>query len=249
MSKKIQKAKASEAVKVTDGEPSVQKLKNPKKVEKPAKAGVLSLSKVKQFLPEALDVSRLAKASVGDDDDDDDGPPVEVSTNRAKEGADDEGDSPPDEVTHLPKTRRGRRKGAAADGLDEAASSGTQSGKKAKFAWEEPENQALFETLKAEDELRRRRNLGSSRVEKNGITLVRDGVTQASGDAAASEFWKQEMFVRRKRKRSVDDRLDRNVLGRGALPARLLRSGTGVAHGEKQEEVKHHRDVSFVTCH
>eukprot|EP00931_Biecheleriopsis_adriatica_P062869 TRINITY_DN37977_c0_g1_i2.p2 TRINITY_DN37977_c0_g1~~TRINITY_DN37977_c0_g1_i2.p2 ORF type:complete len:225 (+),score=67.09 TRINITY_DN37977_c0_g1_i2:28-675(+) len=176
------------------------------------KAGVLA-GKVKQLLPEALDIKSLLPKG-GDSEDDDDGPPEEVATVSGPVGSLDEDEGPPEEVqniTSLPSeveatrtTRKTARKKAA-------RSEKSQN----KYAWQDPENKEALNSLKEQEAAKRRRRTGNTRLEKDGVVLVREGAAQAPVDAdlAAADFFAEELFSRRKRKRTMADRYDRNVLG------------------------------------
>eukprot|EP00931_Biecheleriopsis_adriatica_P062868 TRINITY_DN37977_c0_g1_i1.p2 TRINITY_DN37977_c0_g1~~TRINITY_DN37977_c0_g1_i1.p2 ORF type:complete len:213 (+),score=65.56 TRINITY_DN37977_c0_g1_i1:28-639(+) len=164
------------------------------------KAGVLA-GKVKQLLPEALDIKSLLPKG-GDSEDDDDGPPEEVATVSGPVGSLDEDEGPPEEATRT--TRKTARKKAA-------RSEKSQN----KYAWQDPENKEALNSLKEQEAAKRRRRTGNTRLEKDGVVLVREGAAQAPVDAdlAAADFFAEELFSRRKRKRTMADRYDRNVLG------------------------------------
>mmetsp|Transcript_62280 Transcript_62280/g.96822 ORF Transcript_62280/g.96822 Transcript_62280/m.96822 type:complete len:191 (-) Transcript_62280:37-609(-) len=160
----------------------------------------LLTGKTKELLPAPLKLS----ASVAEDDDDD-GPPEEASTVRitrpqSKPGKDDsDDDGPPEQVTTA--------RGATAN---------------AEFFWQEPEKRKVLGALRDNAAKRRRKNEASnSRLEKDGVVLARlseKSVASTVGVPAAaktpSDFLSQELFGRRKRKRSAFDRNDRNSLGR-----------------------------------
>mmetsp|Transcript_85791 Transcript_85791/g.136295 ORF Transcript_85791/g.136295 Transcript_85791/m.136295 type:complete len:188 (+) Transcript_85791:47-610(+) len=150
------------------------------------KAGVLA-GKVKNLLPEALDLSSL-KA-----EEDDDGPPEELTTETAAA-----------EVDALLATKEKVKKAKPKKGDAKPKS------KAVKYLWEEPENQELLELLRQETETKRQAKASRARAEKDGVVLVKQGADE--DDLEASNFLKEELFSRRKRKRSVRDRFDRNVL-------------------------------------
>ncbi|CAL1145643.1 unnamed protein product [Cladocopium goreaui] len=152
------------------------------------KAGVLA-GKVKGLLPEALDLSSL-KA-----EEDDDGPPEELTTETA---------AAVEEVDALLVTKEKVKKAKPKKGDAKPKS------KAVKYLWEEPENQELLELLRQETETKRQAKATRARVEKDGVVLIKQGADE--DDLEASNFLKEELFSRRKRKRSVRDRFDRNVL-------------------------------------
>eukprot|EP00933_Yihiella_yeosuensis_P054547 TRINITY_DN53010_c0_g1_i1.p1 TRINITY_DN53010_c0_g1~~TRINITY_DN53010_c0_g1_i1.p1 ORF type:complete len:221 (+),score=88.33 TRINITY_DN53010_c0_g1_i1:87-749(+) len=171
------------------------------------KVGLLA-GKVKGLLPEALDVAKLLKKDDADDDDDSDDAPEEVTTNRVAGGAEEAAaEEEPEEAenSEAPVAKKKIRRGTR----------GSKAKKEEKYVWQDPENQELFEALREQDENRRRKDTDGRRIDKDGITLVRDGVAQESLSTAPADFLTEELWNRRKRKRSQIDRFDRNVLGRG----------------------------------
>eukprot|EP00435_Cladocopium_sp_Y103_P062621 s1055_g24.t1 len=165
-----------------------QAMKKKKTSKSPVvKAGVLA-GKVKDLLPEALDLSSLKP------EEDDDGPPEELTTETA---------AAVEEVDALLATKEKVKKAKPKKG--DAPKS-----KAVKYLWEEPENQELLELLRQETETKRQAKATRARVEKDGVVLIKHGADE--DDLEASNFLKEELFSRRKRKRSVRDRFDRNVL-------------------------------------
>eukprot|EP00930_Biecheleria_cincta_P073662 TRINITY_DN60940_c0_g1_i1.p1 TRINITY_DN60940_c0_g1~~TRINITY_DN60940_c0_g1_i1.p1 ORF type:complete len:204 (-),score=53.85 TRINITY_DN60940_c0_g1_i1:84-695(-) len=164
--------------------------------------GVLA-GKVKQLLPQALDLTRLV-SKPGSAESDDDGPPQEIATQLGPTTV--QPTEEQEDITSLPSSNKKSTKDTTKKGSLKTKK------KSAKFIWQEPETQQLLEDLRVQDEQRRQKHLSAGRTEKAGIVLVQEGTREALGDAKASEFLKEELFDRRKRKRSMADRLDRNVL-------------------------------------
>ncbi|CAL1145644.1 unnamed protein product [Cladocopium goreaui] len=120
-------------------------------------------------------------------EEDDDGPPEELTTETAA--------AVEEEKVKKAKPKKGDAKPKS---------------KAVKYLWEEPENQELLELLRQETETKRQAKATRARVEKDGVVLIKQGADE--DDLEASNFLKEELFSRRKRKRSVRDRFDRNVL-------------------------------------
>ncbi|CAJ1414501.1 unnamed protein product, partial [Effrenium voratum] len=91
---------------------------------------------------------------------------------------------------------------------------------KAKHLWEDPENQELLGVLRQQTQERRQKRAKAARLDKDGVTL-QDSILQAEAGQDASHFLTEELFGRRKRKRSLRDRFDRNVLRGSAHPLHL----------------------------
>mmetsp|Transcript_47058 Transcript_47058/g.87988 ORF Transcript_47058/g.87988 Transcript_47058/m.87988 type:complete len:200 (-) Transcript_47058:26-625(-) len=160
------------------------------------KAGVLA-GKVKKHLPQAFDVGQLGEGAA----DDDDGPPEEVTTRLGvEEGVEEEADADAAPA----KKPTGKARTNAKD---------SETAKKSKYLWEDPANQELLQALRQEDQERRKRPSLTSKMEKDGVTLLADDACPAAHDRSASDFLQEELFGGRKRKRTVNDRHDRNILG------------------------------------
>merc|ERR1712222_188741 len=84
----------------------------------------------------------------------------------------------------------------------------------ADFFWQEEDNQNLLATIREQDQKKRKRRTGQGKIEKDGITLVRDSELLADAEpASAQDFFAQELFGRRKRTRTMADRHDRSKPG------------------------------------
>jgi len=170
-------------------------------------------------------------APVGmEEEDDDDSAPEEVTNERPPElKLPGEGK---EDLAQKKKTRRGRKTKAqlaaraagqaGAAGLpatgaedDEAEEDQEEEDDGKAPIYEDPENRALLESLRDEDERRRERRRGGQRIEKNGFVLtLADAAGTLLGAAApddAKDFLQKEMFQNRKRKRKLGEKNDRGL--------------------------------------
>merc|ERR1712039_945116 len=93
----------------------------------------------------------------------------------------------------------------------------------AEYFWQEEENQTLLATIRDQDQKKRKRRSGQSKIEKDGITLVRDSALSVDAEpASAQDFFAQELFGRRKRTRTMADRHDRAKQGVNIGTARVF---------------------------
>ncbi|CAJ1371235.1 unnamed protein product [Effrenium voratum] len=161
--------------------------------------------KVKDLLPEAFDFTKLKAES-----EDEDGPPEEVHTVSGA-GAEPEAQAASLMAAAKDTEKVKRRKDAKAKAKPKA---------KAKHLWEDPENQELLGVLRQQTQERRQKRAKAARLDKDGVTL-QDSILQAEAGQDASHFLTEELFGRRKRKRSLRDRFDRNVLRGSAHPLHL----------------------------
>eukprot|EP00434_Breviolum_minutum_P026822 symbB.v1.2.023706.t1/scaffold2183.1/size166057/10 len=190
-------------------------MKKKLKASKPpagVKVGVLA-GKVKNLLPEALDLSALTASP----DEDDDGPPEELTTTTAPAGEAEAEAEAEAFLAEKEKVKKGKQKKGE-----------TPQGKAVKYLWEDPENQELLEVLQEQTATKRKAKAARARVEKDGVTLL-EGAHEEDDAQEAVQFLREELFFRRKRKRSVRDRFDRNVLSAlsGARPMHVIKPSKG----------------------
>merc|ERR1712139_537675 len=132
----------------------------------------------------------------------------------------------PEEVPSRPPHKASRRREKIAEADDEAPEEVStmhrqESGEADAYFWQDPSKRQALGVLREESAKRRRRRDAGSQLEKDGITLVKLGsgpvaslTSQVPAVASPRDFLSQEMFGRRKRRRTATDRKDRNVLGR-----------------------------------
>mmetsp|Transcript_17939 Transcript_17939/g.41840 ORF Transcript_17939/g.41840 Transcript_17939/m.41840 type:complete len:238 (-) Transcript_17939:82-795(-) len=200
-----------------------------KKAKSTPKVGVLE-GKVASLLPPDLKLEQLATG------DDDDGPPEEISSKvkvaetapieeapAAKPQADtqDKGG----QSTANSTDRGNKSKGQPPNGQP-PSKDGKKVQKKKKpaqpqYFWQEPENAEIVRELSNREQEKRTQRVALHRTVKDGFVIVRAGAAGLVGATAApavdgDNFIDSELYSRRKRKRSVRDRYDRNVLGRNS---------------------------------
>mmetsp|Transcript_45523 Transcript_45523/g.97599 ORF Transcript_45523/g.97599 Transcript_45523/m.97599 type:complete len:227 (-) Transcript_45523:264-944(-) len=204
------------------------KAKRAKQPEEEPGQGSLLSGKAKELLPQALDLSRFGSsqaptsepAAPEPEDEEDDDAPEEVGTVRA--GADYV--APQSEQGSSSKRKRQNRSDEADDGKTPASASSAEPGQaKSKYVWEEDENRKLLEMMRDQEATKKARRKGLDRIEKDGFVVMKaDATLEGEGAGSAINFLTQELFHRRKRARTADDKFDRNSLGGKRTGAHLI---------------------------